>query len=276
MQQVKRRSRPASRAAAPCHNLAVGLDHDRRHAVDVAEIRRLDAVAVECGVERAVGVVTDEGEVGLTATCGDDLAVGLDRDGTDPGSGVATRLAMRRALPLVLASALLLVVTLAASPVDATAKPSTILVSNSPINVTVSSPPAGHGSTFPVTVSGNLVYQNTRLNGTKLKKGSKLAKSARPKCPVGGRTVPVVVSVFDAASGTASVRGIGSPVTDSSGAFSAVVQVDGGASAGVPPNYIAGGVPIAGYPGLSVKTAVRIGGHPVYCYISANGLVAAS
>jgi hypothetical protein len=119
-----------------------------------------------------------------------------------------------------------------------------------------------------------LVYRDTRLNGSKLKKGSKLAKSARAKCPVGGRTVPVVVSVFDAASGMANVRGTGSPVTDSSGAFSAVVQVDGGPSSD---NKVAGGVPIAGYPGLSFKATGRIGGHPVYCYISnLAGLVAAS
>jgi hypothetical protein len=164
----------------------------------------------------------------------------------------------------VLASALVLVAALAASPIDAAAKEPKIFVQNRPINLTASDPPPDHGSIFPVTVSGKLVYLRAILEGHTLKTGSKLGKAARARCPVGGVTVPLLVGGSYQGQAQVPVQATGSTVTDSSGAFSAVIQwgTSGGGAHGV----YTGGVPFPPAPNL-VNKAGKIGGHPVRCVI---------
>ena len=170
----------------------------------------------------------------------------------------------------VLASALVLVVALAASPVNAAAKNWNYLaVQYKPINVTASDLPPNYGSEFPVTVTGQLDYGITIL-GRKgnpyipLKKGSKLRKKARARCPVGGVTLPLIVAGFQ---GGVGVRSLGSTVTDSSGAFSGVVEFNPAASGGSGPGTYQGGVPLNA--GVRIK-AGKIGGRPVTCTVESG------
>ena len=183
----------------------------------------------------------------------------------------ASRSRRVRCQSVALVVGLLVISALAVSPIGAAAKTSPILAQSEPVNITVSDPPPNHGSVFPVTISGQLVYWGTVLKNHKLKGGSKIAKTARARCS-GPTTLPLSVKGYSGGNIQDPSTGVGSTITDSLGAFSGTVQLNTVTPQGNQVTYYQGYVQIV--KPILTKTAGKIEGHPVRCLVGFYGNIA--